>query len=185
MLTHVENGEREFWRAIAVLVEGYGDRDNFIPRSAKNKFGRAVSFLKPYARGARGQQPRLAQLVLEIETHLEFLNYLTWPDGRDEAYVLDLIANADRQANIEGKYEDAFLVQQTVWSESKSGPQNSEPSQIPLSIPHDWRLKLVAANERRQRFRTWEKAMMWAGQQLRGLREDPQSPLRERVPGSG
>jgi hypothetical protein len=26
---------------------------------------------------------------------------------------------------------------------------------------------------------------MWAGQQLRGFREDPQSPLRERVVGSG
>jgi len=107
MLTHVENGEREFWQAIAVLVEGYGDWDNFNPRSAKNQLGRAFTFLKSYARGARGQQPRLAQLVLEIETHLEFLNRLTSPDGRDEAYILDLIANADRRANIDGKYEDA------------------------------------------------------------------------------
>jgi len=107
MLAHVEDSEREFWQATAALVEGYCDWDNFSPRSAKNKLGRAFSFLKPYAGGARGQQPRLAQLVLDIETHLEFLNRLTSPEGRDEAYILDLIANADRRADIEGKYEDA------------------------------------------------------------------------------
>ena len=37
MLAHVEDGEKEFWQAMAVLVEGYGDWDNFNPRSAKNK----------------------------------------------------------------------------------------------------------------------------------------------------
>ena len=49
----------------------------------------------------------MAQLVLDVEAHLEFLNRLTSPEGRDEAYILDLIANADRRAEIEGKYEDA------------------------------------------------------------------------------
>ena len=49
----------------------------------------------------------MAQLVLDVEAHPEFLNRLTSPDVRDEAYILDLIANADRRANIEGKYEDA------------------------------------------------------------------------------
>jgi CRISPR-associated protein (TIGR02710 family) len=107
MLTHVEDGEREFWQAMAVLVEGYCDWDNFNPRSAKNKLGRAFNFLKPYARGACGRQPALAQLILDIEAHLEFLGRLTSPDGRDEAYILDLMANADRRATIEGKYEDA------------------------------------------------------------------------------
>jgi CRISPR-associated protein (TIGR02710 family) len=107
MLPHVEGGEREFWQAMETLVEGYGDWDNFSPRSAKNKLGRAFSFLKPYARGARGQQPAMAQLVLDIEGHLEFLDRLISPDSRDGAYILDLIANADRRAHIEGKHEDA------------------------------------------------------------------------------
>jgi CRISPR-associated protein (TIGR02710 family) len=49
----------------------------------------------------------MAQLVLDVESHLEFLNRLTSPDGRDEAYILDLIANADRRAQVEGKYEDS------------------------------------------------------------------------------
>jgi hypothetical protein len=60
MLAHVEDGEQEFWQAMAALVEGYCDWDNFSPRSAKNKLGRAFSFLKPYVGGTRGQQPRLA-----------------------------------------------------------------------------------------------------------------------------
>ena len=64
MLTHVEEGEREFWQAIALLVEGYCDWDNFNPRSAKNKLGRAFNFLKPYTRGTRGQQQRLVALIL-------------------------------------------------------------------------------------------------------------------------
>ena len=105
-LKHVEDSEREFWQAMAVLVEGYGDWDNFNPRGARNKLGRAFSFLKPYVRGARGQQPGVAQLVLDVEAHLEFLHRLTSADGRDGAYILDLIANADRRAGVEGKYED-------------------------------------------------------------------------------
>jgi CRISPR-associated protein (TIGR02710 family) len=107
MLPHVEDGEREFWQAMATLVEGYGDWDNFNPKSARNRLGRAFSFLKPYARGARGHQPAMAQLVLDVEAHLEFLSRLISPDGRDEAYILDLIANADRRTYIESKYEDA------------------------------------------------------------------------------
>jgi CRISPR-associated protein (TIGR02710 family) len=106
-LAHVEESEQEFWQALAVLVEGYGDWDNFQPRSARNKLGRAFNFLKPYACGMRGQQPGLAQLVLDVESHLEFLNRLTSPESRDEAFLLDLIANADRRATLEGKCEDA------------------------------------------------------------------------------
>jgi CRISPR-associated protein (TIGR02710 family) len=106
MLMHVEESDRELWQAMAALVEAYGDWDSFNPRSAKNKLGRAFNFLKPYARGAREQQPGIAQLVLEVEAHLAFLSRLTSPDGRDEAYILDLIANADRRAHVEGKYED-------------------------------------------------------------------------------
>jgi hypothetical protein len=53
-------------------------------------------------------------LVLEVEAHLEFLNQLTSLEGREEAYILDLIANADRRANIEGKYEDTVARQEEI-----------------------------------------------------------------------
>jgi len=104
LLSHVEVEEREFLQAMASAVEGFRDWDNFRHREAKNKLGKALNFLKPYARGAR--QPELGQFVWELQENLEFLNSLTSPEGRDEAYILDLIANADRRAMIEGKYED-------------------------------------------------------------------------------
>jgi CRISPR-associated protein (TIGR02710 family) len=104
LLGHVEAAEREFLRAMALVVEGYRDWDNFCHREAKPKLGRALNFLKPYARGAG--EPTLGQFVLEVQENLEFLNRLTSPEGRQDAYILDLIANADRRANIEGKYED-------------------------------------------------------------------------------
>jgi CRISPR-associated protein (TIGR02710 family) len=104
MLGRVEADEREFVQALAELVEGYRDWDNFRHRDARVKLGSAIKFLKPYAGGSR--QPYLAQLVLEVEAHLRFLNQLTSAEGRDDAYVLDLIANAERRADVEGKYED-------------------------------------------------------------------------------
>jgi len=104
LLNRVEAEEREFLQAMAFVVEGLRDWDNFRHRDARNKLGKALSFLKPYARGAR--QSTLGQFVAEVQENLEFLNRLTSPEGRDESYILDLIANADRRANIEGKYED-------------------------------------------------------------------------------
>ncbi len=105
LLSHVESEEREFLHAMASAIEGYRDWDNFRHRDAKPKLGKALSFLKPYARGVRREG--LARVVLEMEANLEFLNRLTAAETRDEAYILDLIANADRRASIEGKYEDA------------------------------------------------------------------------------
>jgi CRISPR-associated protein (TIGR02710 family) len=104
LLGHVEAEEHEFLRNMALVVEGYRDWDNFCHRDAKPKLGRALNFLKPYARGVG--EPSLGQFALEVQENLEFLNRLTSPEGRDAAYILDLIANADRRANIECKFED-------------------------------------------------------------------------------
>jgi CRISPR-associated protein (TIGR02710 family) len=105
LVDHADTEEQDFLRAIASAVAGYRDWDNFRHREALPKLGRALRFLKPYARGAR--QEDLARFVLEVESNLEFLNQLTTPQTRDEAYVQDLVANADRRAHLEGKYEDA------------------------------------------------------------------------------
>jgi len=104
---HADAAEQSLLRALASAVEGYRDWDNFRYQAALPKLGaQALRFLKPYALG-NTQNPELARFVLEVETNLEFLGRLTAANTRDEAYVLDLIANADRRARIEGKYEDA------------------------------------------------------------------------------
>jgi CRISPR-associated protein (TIGR02710 family) len=104
---HADAAEQSLLRALASAVEGYRDWDNFRHQAALPKLGeQALRFLKPYALG-RTQNAALARFVLEVETNLEFLRRFAAASTRDEAYVLDLIANADRRARIEGKYEDA------------------------------------------------------------------------------
>jgi CRISPR-associated protein (TIGR02710 family) len=53
LLGHVASQERDMLRAVASAVEGYRDWDNFRHGAAFPKLGRALSFLKPYARGTR------------------------------------------------------------------------------------------------------------------------------------
>jgi CRISPR-associated protein (TIGR02710 family) len=105
LLMHVDSDQQAPLRALAQAVEGYRDWDNFRHREALPKLGQALRFLKPYARGAR--QENVAQFVLVLEDNLTFLNRLMAASTRSEAYILDLIANADRRAHIESKYEDA------------------------------------------------------------------------------
>jgi len=103
---HAEANEQDVLRALASAVAGYRDWDNFRHRDALRRLGEpALRFLKPYARGA--QHAELARFVLEVESNLEFLQRVTARETHDEAYILDLMANADRRARIEGKYEDA------------------------------------------------------------------------------
>jgi CRISPR-associated protein (TIGR02710 family) len=103
---HADANEQDVLRAVTSAVAGYRDWDNFRHRDALPKLGeQALRFLRPYARGAR--HPDLAHFVLEVEANLEFLQRLLAADTHDGAYIRDLIANADRRARIEGKYEDA------------------------------------------------------------------------------
>jgi CRISPR-associated protein (TIGR02710 family) len=103
---HADTNEQDVLRALASAVAGYRDWDNFRHRDARPKLGeQALRFLRPYALGTRNAG--MARFVLEIEANLEYLGRLLAADTHDEAYVLDLIANADRRARIEGKYEDA------------------------------------------------------------------------------
>jgi hypothetical protein len=84
LLGHIEAEGREFLRTMALVVEGYGDCDNFCHKDAKPKSGRALNFLKPYARGV--SDSALGQFMLEVQENLEFLNRLTSLESRDEAY---------------------------------------------------------------------------------------------------
>ncbi|HEY7490926.1 MAG TPA: TIGR02710 family CRISPR-associated CARF protein [Candidatus Tectomicrobia bacterium] len=103
---HADTSEQGVLQALASAVAGYRDWDNFRHRDALPKLGeQALRFLRPYALGTR--DAGMARFVSEVEGNLEFLSRLLAADTHDEAYVLDLIANADRRARIEGKYEDA------------------------------------------------------------------------------
>jgi hypothetical protein len=64
LLTHMESGERKFLQAMAQVVEGYRDWDNFRHRDARPKLGQALRFLKPYVLGTRREG--LARCVLAV-----------------------------------------------------------------------------------------------------------------------
>jgi CRISPR-associated protein Cmr1 len=70
------------------------------------------------------------------------------------------------------------LARQTIRLDERAptGDDRGMPS-YPRVLPGYWRMKLVRANEQRQPFRTWEEALIWAGQRLRRFREDPNSAL--------
>jgi CRISPR-associated protein (TIGR02710 family) len=159
LVGRVEAEEREFLRTVALVVESYRDWDNFCHRDARPKLGRALTFLKPYARGAG--EPTLSQFVLELQENFEFLNRVTSPESRDETYILDLIANADRRAQIEGKYEDGVARLYSCLERSarfrlqrryEISTEDVRADQIPESIgaafaqryrdPHDGKIRL-------------------------------------------
>jgi CRISPR-associated protein (TIGR02710 family) len=155
LLSHVEAEEREFLRAMALVVEGYRDWDNFEHRAARNKLGPALNFLKPYARGAR--EPALGQFVLEVQENLDFLNRLTSPEGRDAAYMLELIANADRRADIEGKYEDAVArlysclergAKFRLRQQFGTSTDDIVPEQLPESLRAEFEQRYIDAHDR-------------------------------------
>jgi len=71
MLPHVEDGEREFWQAMETLVEGYGDWDNFNPKSARNRLGRDFSFLSAGAIESK-YEDAVARLYSGLERGAKF-----------------------------------------------------------------------------------------------------------------
>jgi len=149
---HADAAEQGLLRALASAVEGYRDWDNFRHRNALPKLGeQALRFLKPYALG-RTQNAELARFVLEVETNLEFLRRFTVASTRDEAYVLDLIANADRRARIEGKYEDAVArlysgleraARFRLQRQYGIGTEDVKEAQIPEALREDYRQKYL------------------------------------------
>ena len=149
---HAEATEQDFLRAMASAVAGYRDWDNFRHRDALPKLGeQALRFLKPYALGG-AQNAELARFVLEVETNLEFLRRLTAPNTHDAAYVLDLIANADRRARIEGKYEDAVArlysgleraARFRLQRQYRISTEDVKPAQLPALVREDYRQKYL------------------------------------------
>jgi CRISPR-associated protein (TIGR02710 family) len=103
-----EGAPRLLLQALAGLAAGYREWDAFRHRAALAPLGRACEFLKTYGLGAQGGG--WAELAAAVAGHLAFLQRLAPGKGAaadPAALVLDLLANADRRARIEKKFEDA------------------------------------------------------------------------------
>lgn len=100
-------GERELkyiYKILKEITRGYLEWDNFNHKLAKDFLSRGHRDLEIFCAGS--QHPEYKRFCLEARKNLEFLEMLNTSHG--EFLVYDLIANADRRAQIEGRYDDAM-----------------------------------------------------------------------------
>jgi len=91
--------------ALRDLAAGCREWDAFRHADARKRLGKAYTFLKTYALGAR--EPDLDRLVASLQTCLGFLESCSGRSTNEASLIRDLIANADRRARLEHKHEDA------------------------------------------------------------------------------
>lgn len=104
----VSGGEKHLYKALAEIVEGYRLWDNFQYKPAWEK-------LKPSQKSLEmatvfGGPPGLKTFTAKLKENLNLLERLAigTPDMKEE-HLLDLMANAKRRADLEQKYDDAFV----------------------------------------------------------------------------
>lgn len=103
----VSGGEKQLYKVLADIAEGYGLWDSFQYKQAWEK-------LKPSQKSLEmatlfGGPPGVTALSTRLKDNLAFLEKLAigLPGIRQE-HFLDLMSNAKRRADLENKYDDAF-----------------------------------------------------------------------------
>lgn len=91
--------ERMFYENFKYIIEGYKYWDLFDHKSAKDKIYKGLNKLELYLKS------KDEKLLDNIKENLSYLEDLLNKKGNYLVY--DLIANADRRANFEGRYDDA------------------------------------------------------------------------------
>lgn len=101
ILLNVKKEETKmFFENFKYIVEGYKYWDLFDHKSAKDKIYKGLNKLKLYFLKSKNEE-----LLYNIRENLSYLEDLL---NKKVNYLLyDLIANADRRANFEGRYDDA------------------------------------------------------------------------------
>lgn len=94
-----------FYQILTDLITGYDLWDRFQHNQAKNSMQKGKSSLRTYVSGA--DDPKLPKLLSQVEKNAEFLSSLEDKTKKDYLLVADLISNAKRRADLEGKYDDA------------------------------------------------------------------------------
>lgn len=94
------------YHALAQLIEGYAQWDRFAYVQAQQIIGKAMRILQPYA---AGREDFIRLSLVEIDKNLSFLGALNQKNSEESRRldVLDLLANADRRAKSDGRYDDA------------------------------------------------------------------------------
>lgn len=105
ILDKIEGREVEFiYKTFKKIIEGYLEWDNFNHKRARDLLIRGQRELEIFSIGS--QYSEYKRLCEKMKDNLEFLEKLISRNG--EFLVYDLIANADRRAYREGRYDDAM-----------------------------------------------------------------------------
>jgi CRISPR-associated protein (TIGR02710 family) len=132
-----------FFKSFSGIVEGYDLWDRFKHKDAHIKIRKNLDTFKAYCYGSR--EERLNKLVDHIKRNVEFLEKLI--TEKEDYYFYDLIANAKRRADLEGKYDDAvarlyraieFLAQNRLKSKYSIKTSNINKIDIPNSLRDEY-----------------------------------------------
>lgn len=147
----VEPEMQKVYRAIAGMIEGYEHWDRFDYRRANDQFNRAVSDLKLFV---AGRQDPLRNCLEAVSRHIAYLVKFNKKNMDAEAIrefhrvdVLDLIANAERRAQLERKFDDAAarlysamecLARYRLQDEYDTRNHDVRPDQLPEPIRDEY-----------------------------------------------
>ncbi len=95
--------DRPLYEQWAKIVYGYELWDRFQHKQALTELERGLRGLAPAATNDQILQPQ----IKEIRSNVDFLSKLKETQWKGFLLVYDLVANADRRAQLEGKYDDA------------------------------------------------------------------------------
>lgn len=104
--TVVSEEQRPIYAALAQGIEGYALWDRFEYQPAQKRLSQALKILEPFAAGRTGP---LVAAIRKMRENVQFLRDLL---GKDTATahrldLLDLLANAQRRAELACRYDDA------------------------------------------------------------------------------
>ncbi|MGB9521144.1 MAG: TIGR02710 family CRISPR-associated CARF protein [Anaerolineales bacterium] len=136
------------YKSLAELIKSYALWDRFDYQGAQQKIFRAMNSLKLYL--AEREDPLQSSLTV-IEKNAEFLRKLTDRNSNEEERLhldlLDLVANAERRAKVDGKFDDAVarlyaalegIARNRLWLKYKIKNGNVRIDQIPQSIREEY-----------------------------------------------
>lgn len=151
----VSEKDKPFFEILSTLIDSYRLWDSFQYREAINKMGKAVHDLKMCCARLNSSHPLSILLEHVIKNH-EFLSSIDSEQNR----ILDLLANAKRRAENEGRYDDAIVriyraIEKRAQLELKKyriDASNIKIELLPLSIREEIKGKYY--NERKGKIQT-------------------------------
>ena len=136
------------YAALAQGIEGYALWDRFEYKTARSRLSRALTTLEPYAAGRKAP---LVAAVHAMRQNVQFLHNLLNKQQKARAHhldVLDLLANAQRRAELACRYDDAVARLYSALEslaryrlEDEHGIANAEVA--PEKVPEDVRAAYI------------------------------------------